>query len=578
MVDELAFPFVYEDAKLKEWRRQNLKAMQELKETGVEFVNHYTGSTACSPARATIFTGQYPSLHGVSQTSGIAKEKFEPDLFWLSPGTVPTLGNYLQAGGYQTFYKGKWHISAADIFIPATQDPYPSYDNKGIPALEPSEVYLEQERLRTYGFEGWIGPEPHGSDPRDSGASAATGLSGRDVVYSAEAAQLIRDLDAQKTDKPWFLVSSFVNPHDIALFGDISATLSSFNFDIDPTLSFDVPRAPTAGEDLKTNHKPSAQQSYKEQYPKALQPTTDTPQLRKLYYTLQKKVDDEIAKVMDALKASRFKDNTIVFFTSDHGDLLGAHGGLFQKWKVAYEEAIHTPLIIQWPGKFIPHQVTQLTSAVDLVPTILSLAKVDIKKAQSVLRESHSEVRRLVGKDVSPFLKMCVSQLSTVEDILYFMTDDDPFRGLNNTSFLGEPYLPVQPPADLETVIVRIEGDIYKYTRYFDNTQFWSEPGVEDVISLVPEGEPDGSVEVKCLVVTKTVPAKDEFEMYNISKDPLELTNLAVSTDPDVIALKFVLNELLKRQCALKRLTPKSGPVPGLYTCKGSAGMFPRPA
>jgi arylsulfatase A-like enzyme len=71
------------------------------------FTRHYAGSTACSPSRATLFTGQYPSLHGVTQTQGIAKKSQDPDMFWLQPNTVPTMGDYFKQAGYQTFYKGK---------------------------------------------------------------------------------------------------------------------------------------------------------------------------------------------------------------------------------------------------------------------------------------------------------------------------------------------------------------------------------------------------------------------------------------------------------------------------------------
>ena len=62
----------------------------------------------CSP-------GQYPSLHGVSQTDGVAKHPDDPAMRWLDPDEVPTLGDWFRAGGYQTHYRGKWHISHADL-------------------------------------------------------------------------------------------------------------------------------------------------------------------------------------------------------------------------------------------------------------------------------------------------------------------------------------------------------------------------------------------------------------------------------------------------------------------------------
>ena len=61
-------------------------------------------------------TGQYPSLHGVTQTDGVAKDANNDDeMFWLAPDTVPTLGDWFRAGGYRTFFKGKWHASHAHL-------------------------------------------------------------------------------------------------------------------------------------------------------------------------------------------------------------------------------------------------------------------------------------------------------------------------------------------------------------------------------------------------------------------------------------------------------------------------------
>ena len=108
----------YESAELQDFRARYLTAEESLREDGLEFANHYVMSAACVPSRSSIFTGQYPSLHGVSQTTGAAKSSFEKDMYWLDPDTVPTMGDYFEAGGYDTYYKGKWHVSEADIMIP----------------------------------------------------------------------------------------------------------------------------------------------------------------------------------------------------------------------------------------------------------------------------------------------------------------------------------------------------------------------------------------------------------------------------------------------------------------------------
>ncbi|WP_332692736.1 sulfatase-like hydrolase/transferase [Halalkalibacter lacteus] len=328
VVDEERFQTVYENKELKKWLRKNLKTQEKLRQNGMTFLNHYIGSTACSPSRATLFTGQYPSLHGVTQTTGAAKGAFDSDVFWLDQNTVPTLGDYFRTAGYRTFWKGKWHISDKDILIPDTHNALPSYNSvTGVPDRTNEQIYSKANRLESFGFSGWIGPEPHGTNPRNSGSSARVGISGRDVVYSEETVQLIKTLEEDSHPNPWLIVSSFVNPHDIALFGLLSHLEPSFDFKVDPSVPF-IPPAPTADESLLT--KPIAQQSYREVYQKALQPTRDSLFYRQLYFSLQKQADDEMSKVFKALKKSSFYENTIIIFTSDHGDLLGAHGGFFK--------------------------------------------------------------------------------------------------------------------------------------------------------------------------------------------------------------------------------------------------------
>ncbi|CAM3228598.1 sulfatase-like hydrolase/transferase [Filibacter tadaridae] len=570
MVDEERFPSVYETKALQEWRKKHLVAQEWLRKKGMEFCNHYAGSTACAPSRATLYTGQYPSLHGVTQTPGAAKGSFDPDVFWLDPNTVPTMGDYFRTAGYSTFWKGKWHASAEDILIPGTHEALPSYDPKtGIPDKTKEKMYEKANRLDSFGYSDWIGPEPHGTDPRNSASSAGTGTSGRDEVFAAETVELIKSLHEQSSchtdENPWFIMCSFLNPHDIALYGALSAIFPNFNFEVDPTLPY-IPPAPTARESLLT--KPSAQGSYRTTYPKALQPINDNNFYRQLYYSLQKKVDDEMLKVLVALENSRFYENTIIVFTADHGDQLGAHGGLHQKWYNMYEESIHVPLIIHSPTLFNEGKCTEmLTSHVDVLPTLLGLAGIDADLAREKLSIDHTEALPLVGRNLKPLLhghKTCIG----ANEPIYFMTDDDVFKGLNQTNAVtGKPYTSVVEPNDIEAVITTLETgknsseEIWKFARYFDNPQFWTEPGCADTVVT---GLDDG-----CESTIKTEPVPEQFELYNLTQDPLEEKNLAdpVFATTKSAIIQSVLMKTLEEQCRLKRIAPTSGDVPGMPGC-----------
>lgn len=167
MTDQERAPPPYETPALAEFRRTQLKARQSLIDNGVSFHRHYVASTACTPSRASLFTGQYPSLHGVSQTDGLAKTAHDANMNWLDPDVVPTMGHWFQAAGYRTYYKGKWHISHADLAAPGTHEGLMTNDGLGNAIKEMVSVYEKADRLEPFGFHGWIGREPHGADRAD---------------------------------------------------------------------------------------------------------------------------------------------------------------------------------------------------------------------------------------------------------------------------------------------------------------------------------------------------------------------------------------------------------------------------
>lgn len=574
LVDEMRFPPPYESDATRVFRQTHLKTQNALRRQGLEFQRHYVASTACAPSRASIYTGHYPSLHGVTQTTGAAKGSFDPDVFWLDPNSVPTIGDYFRAAGYQSFWKGKWHASEADLLIPGTHDQLLSYHPDGSPDDAAESLYLDADRLGRYGFSGWIGPEPHGSSPLNSGSSANSAI-GRDEGFADQTVHLIEQLGRNNRNTPWLIVSSFVNPHDITLYGFVTQNLlDTFAFEIDGDVPFELfdplQFAPTRFEDLLLNNKPRCQKSYRDAYHSVFQPIIFNEQYYRFYYQLHKNVDQQMMRVYQALIDSRFRDDTIVIFTSDHGDLLGAHGDMHQKWYQAYEEALHVPMIISNPRLFPEaRSVDALTSHIDLLPTMLGLAGLDADALREQLAQDHSDALPLVGRDLSP-LVLGETSPDSVNDPVFFMTDDDPSRGLNQNNWTGIPYASVIQPNHIETVIARLDdGKVWKFSRYFDNPQFWSAPGAKDVVARPPELPPELPVQVVEYIVTvKRQAFEDEFEMYNVTDDPTELENLY--DRPLFAAEQATLLALLQEQCFLKRLTPVSGEVTGQpATCGG---------
>lgn len=589
MDEQRAAPF-YETAELKAWRLANLPTQNFMRKNGFEFTEHHVMSVACQPSRASIYTGQYPSLHGVSQTSGAAKTAIEQDLYWLDPMSVPTLGNWFRAGGYDTYWEGKWHISDADLYQPASYNPLPSYNDLGGRDRYLEDIYMESERLEHYGFTGFIGPEPHGSNPLNSGSSAPGGR-GRDEVYADLGVEQLRRL--RGSDKPWLLVTSFVNPHDITLWGSLTLaanlTGAQGSFYLEQQLiGSNVPRnlfgpdyERSSNEDLRT--KPIAQSSFVSQYPKAFQPLDNGMEYHRFYYQLQKNVDEHIGRVIKALMADgrQYRD-TIIIYLSDHGEMLGAHGGMFQKWHAAYDEMLKVPFIFHNPTLFPKHQTSDLlTSHADLVPTMLGLAGLDEKVLAKKLRKTHTQVRRLVGRDLSDVLLGEGRQGQVEGRPIYFMTDDQPFKGANAVTVTGLPYQPVNQPNCVESVVAYLPtgaGGVkerWKYSRYWDNPQFWSQPNVQDVQTTVsgPVNQPGTKVAqttVKALNPTsgQVAPPADEFELYNVTADPAEMSNLY--GNPQFSEPQQLMVEFLAAERAAKRLTPVQTPW-----ADGTAQQFP---
>ena len=574
LVDEQRYPTVYESEALQEFRKTHLPVQNALAQKGISFDRHYIASVACVPSRTSLYTGHYPSLHGVANTDGAAKAAEDPDMHWLLPGSVPTIGHYLREAGYRTYWKGKWHAHEADLRVPGTSQVVTSYDADGFTDPAKENTYLNANVLDPFGFEGWVGPEPHGSDPLRSGSSAAQGKQGRDPAISAQVVKLLQDLDAASDDTPWFVMASFTNPHDIALWGFFTNLAASAQNQYDFSVPDYVPKdvfdkamfAKSRSE--KLDKKPSCQQSYKDAYGGFMQASTVRPDYYRLYYKLHADVDKHLGEVMDALKACRFLDNTVVIFTSDHGDLLGSHGGLFQKWYMAYEEALRVPLVIVPPGASEARTVPVPTSHIDLAPTILGLAGVDAESVRAKIAPGFTDPLPLVGRDLSAVIRGEADATASAEPV-YFMSDDDPSRGLDQKNFIGLTYDSVSQPNHVETVVAEIDGAVWKYSRYFDHPRYWSTPGtpgddgVQDLIvkPLRREATDEGTNRRLYEQRVKTSPAPEEVEMYNVTADPMELQNLAGNAQWK--EREAALRQLLADQSAKKRLTPASGSVPG---------------
>ncbi len=310
----------------------------QLARAGVSFTRHYTASNDCSPARAALLTGLHTHQTGCMITGAST----------LDP-RFPTWGTMLREHGYRTYWYGKWHLTHGDAHWNSKTGP---------------------PGLSTYGFDGGTFPPPDGAPGQGWRVDPSIVQQFEDWYRHAGA------------DGPWCTTVSLVNPHDIAWWWRWSSPVErrAPNSVAGMPANFETPAQ------LAARRKPRVQLSMQETSAMAFgavpfdgraawrewQAFLDT------YVMLQRTVDDHVARVVRTLAKRRsVMANTIVVFTSDHGEYGGAHG-LRGKGAGMYEEAVNVPLILcdnTGTLALSPNTVrTQLTSSVDVAPMLLTLA------------------------------------------------------------------------------------------------------------------------------------------------------------------------------------------------------------
>ncbi|MCT1882222.1 sulfatase-like hydrolase/transferase [Corynebacterium sanguinis] len=324
-----------------------LPALQSLMDKGVTLDQHYYTVPQCTPSRTAMWTGQHAKTLGTWDNT---------DFAWIKPLTpdTPTLGHMMREQGYYTAFKGKWHLSDTGFGT--------------------SEV------LEKFGF----------SDYQLWGDNWGRPLEGqvKDGTVAMETVDWLR-YKAPK-DQPWLLISSMVNPHDIMYYLADQDELGHENGVMRPKLHglpsmaelerwWDPALPESVDDDMAQqplgphNYKEFAQLNYTE-VPKG---RADIWKQRRNYLiNCMRLVDAEFGKILDELTAQGLWDNTVVIFTSDHGEMNGAHG-MTQKGGIHFDEATVVKMTAVVPGGAKGVESTAVGSHIDLVPTALAFAGLD---------------------------------------------------------------------------------------------------------------------------------------------------------------------------------------------------------
>lgn len=483
ITDQQRYPMHWPES--QEWLDSLMPADAELARTGITFEQACVASCMCSPSRASLLTGRWPAEHGVDLTltrggarvdrrygrdairKGVEATRsgeMSPlemlttvlrgtmrradggtDERELDPG-MENLSSILRRAGYSTVLKGKWHLTQ-----PVAGD----------------WSQADADRLADeYGFEGWVPPDAgENIEPSHFGGGRGSGKSqeGYDEDFTRQAEEFLAD----PPEEPWALIFSLVNPHDVLGYPS-SFEEGGYSREEWSDLS-DVQLPATADETLR--NKPRSHVTLKMGQLGFLGPLDGDDRLEycRFYAHLHRLADAKIGRILEALgdpeDADSLRSKTVIFRTSDHGEMGMSHGGLRQKMFNAYEETVNVPLIVSNPKLFPePRRTGAPASLCDLVPTMAELAGVDT---------SGLELR---GRSLVPVLE---SAADSVQDGTLFTFDDHQ---------CGTAYRDVTPGAN------RIRA--------------WRTPQATYAIYLDPNGGPP------------------EFELYDRTRDPDQVHNL----------------------------------------------------
>lgn len=290
-------------------------AMDSIAANGVSFMKSYCPYPLCSPSRSSLHTGRTPHEIRVDQNT----VPIDP--------SIPISGQVFREAGYETGYAGKWHMP----------DAYPS---DGIAGYEVLNKTTRQGKLA------------HDVDEATMNAAI--------------------EFLQRKHDKPFLLVASFINPHDICLLaGEKSSLAEDVWKRYQPPEGAEIPPLPanfaiTAG----APDAPAKKRGHD---------AWDEAQWRRYryaYWRMVEDVDRQVGQLMDALRKTGLEEQTLVIFTSDHGEGAGSH-----RWtgKMMYfEEEVAVPLVVSWKGVTPAGRIDRqhLVSTLDVLPTLCDYAGV----------------------------------------------------------------------------------------------------------------------------------------------------------------------------------------------------------
>ena len=362
--------------------------LDRLAALGTRFDRAYCPNPTCTPTRASLITGLYPSQHG-AYTLGARL-----------PEEVPTVGQYLQEVGYDCSLIGKAHFQplcgTAEFpsmeAYPLLQDldfwrgfhgPFYGFNHVELARNHADEAHVGQhyavwmEENGASNWREWFRPPTAMTPGQQHRWNIPERFHYNTWITERSCARLEK---AVKEESPFFLWASYFDPHPPYLVPEPWASMyDPATVELPPQGLDDVSRWPeflkrTRQADAAFDewHEPSGNfihgQGFHEVDPAALR--NDIA----IYYGMMSMLDHSIGKLLDRLETLGLAENTLVVFTSDHGHYFGQHG-LTAKGPFLFEDGIRVPMLACWPGRIPTGRISNaLQSLLDYAPTFLDAA------------------------------------------------------------------------------------------------------------------------------------------------------------------------------------------------------------
>ena len=314
-------------------------AKERIAGQGLRFDNGYTPNALCAPARASFFSGLYPTGHGMYNNYH-SIPVMHAGLF---PG-VTLFSENLKRSGYNLSYIGKWHVSGEKVPAdfgwggPSAKSvghaslPAPGKRNKEVKQQEFSHL----ERAAVILRDGWPDFTLYGTRPGRA----------EDMVDFRRGKLAVEEIKRlSKEGEPWTIYVGLTDIHDPYIVTEPYASM------YDPD---DVPLPENYHDPLED--KTAVYQRMRRQ----LWSQLSERQVREAiayYWGLCSMNDDVMGIMLDTLEEAGVAENTLVLYTSDHGDQVGGHG-LFLKGVLPFEESYHIPMVVRWPAAIEPGSVS----------------------------------------------------------------------------------------------------------------------------------------------------------------------------------------------------------------------------